>query len=121
MRQPVALAHSRMSGYRPLPNLRMSPSGFHASANGKPSQRTHADERLKVALEDVHAQSRWTYSPLRISAGLAVTEVTSPTKAKPKKVKPKQSILAKLHAHRRRFETLAQSRLELLADAGYAE
>lgn len=49
----------------------------------------------------------------------ALVEVDVAKKAKPKKVKPKQSILAKLYAHRRRFKTLAQSRLEFASDAEF--
>jgi hypothetical protein len=39
-------------------------SGFYPWANGKPSTRTQADARLKVAIQVVHAQSRQTYGPL---------------------------------------------------------
>lgn len=49
----------------------------------------------------------------------AVPDSDAAKKAKPKKVKPKQSILAKLYAHRRRFTSLAQSRLEFASDAEF--
>lgn len=49
----------------------------------------------------------------------AAPAASSSKKAKPKKVKPNQSVLAKLYAHRRRFRTLAQSRLEFASDAEY--
>ena len=48
----------------------VSRSGFYAWANGKPSQRTQDDARLKVAIEAVHAQSRQTYGPLRMQPEL---------------------------------------------------
>ena len=48
----------------------VSRSGFYAWADGKPSQRTQDDTRLKVAIKAVHEQSRQTYGPLRMQPEL---------------------------------------------------
>jgi hypothetical protein len=78
---------------------------------------------LIKALEQSGAEEGGTVSlsadVAQTSPALAVVGVGSSKKAKPKKVKPKQSILAKLYAHRRRFKTLAQSRLEFASDAEF--
>jgi putative transposase len=59
----------------PLAALRrafdVSRSGFYAWANGAPSERAQEDERLKIAIQAVHAQSRETYGPLRMQPELA--------------------------------------------------
>jgi len=49
----------------------VSRSGYYAWANDMPSPRAQADERLKVAIKAVHAQSRETYGPLRMQPELA--------------------------------------------------
>lgn len=49
----------------------VSRSGYYAWANGSPSARAQADERLKVAIKAVHNQSRETYGPLRMQPELA--------------------------------------------------
>ena len=51
--------------------FRVSRSGYYAWANGAPSPRAQADERLKVAIKAVHTQSRETYGPLRMQPELA--------------------------------------------------
>lgn len=49
----------------------VSRSGFYAWANGEPSKRVQDDERLKVAIQAVHTQSRETYGTLRMQPELA--------------------------------------------------
>jgi putative transposase len=49
----------------------VSRSGFYAWEKGAPSERMQEDERLKVAIQAVHAQSRETYGPLRMQPELA--------------------------------------------------
>jgi hypothetical protein len=49
----------------------VSRSGYYAWSNGEPSPRAQADERLKVAIEAVHKQSRETYGTLRVQPELA--------------------------------------------------
>jgi len=49
-----------------------SRSGYYAWNSGALSPRAQADERLKVAIKAVHAQSRETYGPLRMQPELAV-------------------------------------------------
>ena len=43
-----------------------SRSGYYAWNSGALSSRAQADERLKVAIKAVHAQSHETYGPLRM-------------------------------------------------------
>jgi putative transposase len=49
----------------------VSRSGFYACANAAPSQRLRDDERLKVAIQAMHIQTRETYGPLRMQPELA--------------------------------------------------
>jgi len=49
----------------------VSRSGFYAWLSGTPSQRVKTDERLKLAINAVHKQSRETYGPLRMQPELA--------------------------------------------------
>lgn len=49
----------------------VSRSGFYAWAKAAPSQRLQDDERLKVAIQAVHVQTRETYGPLRMQPELA--------------------------------------------------
>jgi putative transposase len=49
----------------------VSRSGFYAWAKAAPSQRLRDDERLKVAIQAVHIQTRETYGPLRMQPELA--------------------------------------------------
>lgn len=49
----------------------VSRSGFYAWAKAAPSRRLQDDERLKVAIQAVHVQTRETYGPLRMQPELA--------------------------------------------------
>ena len=49
----------------------VSRSGYYAWENSAPSERAQDDERLKVAIQAVHTQSRETYGPLRMQPELA--------------------------------------------------
>jgi len=49
----------------------VSRSGFYAWLNRAPSPRVQEDERLKVAINAVHVQTRETYGPLRVQPELA--------------------------------------------------
>jgi transposase InsO family protein len=49
----------------------VSRSGYYAWASEAPSGRVQEDERLKVAIQAVHTQSRETYGPLRMQPELA--------------------------------------------------
>jgi len=44
----------------------VSRSGFYAALERPPSQRAQDDERLKVAIQAAHVQTRETYGPLRL-------------------------------------------------------
>jgi transposase InsO family protein len=44
----------------------LSRSGFYSWLKRKPSQRRQDDERLKVAIQAAHVQTRQTYGPLRL-------------------------------------------------------
>lgn len=49
----------------------VSRSGFYAWLNSKPSPRSQEDERLKVAIQAVHTQSRESYGTRRMQPELA--------------------------------------------------
>lgn len=49
----------------------VSRSGFYAWVNAPATDRAREDERLKVAIQAVHTQSRETYGPLRMQPELA--------------------------------------------------
>ena len=49
----------------------VSRSGFYAWLNSKPSPRAQEDERLKVAIQAVHTQSRESYGTRRMQPELA--------------------------------------------------
>ena len=57
----------------------VSRSGFYAWAKDAPSQRLRDDERLKVAIQAVHAQTRETYGPLRMQPELASQGIPAST------------------------------------------